>query len=147
LAVRTSLEPLGTEEAVDYLLHHLRAAGCRPEKVITEDALELLARGSGGIPRLLNRAAQKALQVADGADLNLVDAEVVLEALGLLGLEVEEAPAQGEDVFPVPAAQEPTAEVGQGGVPVLSLADGPIATGMMAGMVGGNLFDAPNRPA
>jgi hypothetical protein len=96
---------------------------------------------------LLNRAAQKALQVADGADLNLVDAEVVLEALSLLGLEVEEAPAQGEDVLPVPAAQEPTAEIGAEGVPVLSLADGPIATGMMAGMMGGNLFDAPNRPA
>src|SRR5262249_6621290 len=122
LAVRTRLESLGTEEAVDYLLHHLRAAGCPPGQIITEDALDLLARGSGGVPRLLNRAAHKALQVAHAADLNLADAEVALEALAVLGLEVDEAPAEGEDLLPVPTVEPPTAEAEAEGLPVLSLA-------------------------
>src|SRR5262249_21920591 len=86
--VRARLDPLGVEEAVDYLLHHLRAAGGRPERVLTEDGLELLARQTRGVPRLLNQAAHQALSLADAADVSLVDAEAALEALAALGLEV-----------------------------------------------------------
>ena len=91
LVVRSHIEPLGVEEALDYLLHHLRQAGGRPENIIDEAGLEVLARGTRGIPRLLNQAGQQALLVADAADLSLVDAEAALEALALLGLATEEA--------------------------------------------------------
>ncbi|MCC6417703.1 MAG: AAA family ATPase, partial [Gemmataceae bacterium] len=68
LLLRARVEPLGVEEAVDYLRHHLRAAGARPERVMAEEALELLARQTSGVPRLLNQAAHHALALADGAD-------------------------------------------------------------------------------
>jgi general secretion pathway protein A len=89
LVVRVSLEPLGVEEAVDYLQHHVRVAGGRPEALFDDTAMEILARGSRGLPRLLNQAAHQALTLAYQAELSRVDAEAALEALGRMGLEAE----------------------------------------------------------
>jgi type II secretory pathway predicted ATPase ExeA len=86
LAVRPCLDPLGLHEAADYLVHHLRAAGARPECIVSDEALEILARGARGIPRLLNRAMHQALTLAFKAEAALVDAEAALEALAALGL-------------------------------------------------------------
>jgi type II secretory pathway predicted ATPase ExeA len=86
LAVCTRLDSLGLHEAVDYIVHHLRAAGGRPDRIIADEALEMLARGTRGVPRLLNRVMHQALTVATTAGATLVDAEVALEALGLVGL-------------------------------------------------------------
>jgi type II secretory pathway predicted ATPase ExeA len=86
LAVCARLEPLGLHEAADYLLHHLRAAGGKPERIICDEAVEILARGTRGVPRLLNRAMHQALNVACTAGAPLVDAEAALEALDFLGL-------------------------------------------------------------
>lgn len=104
LAVRAELGALALEEAADYLLHHLRTAGARPEEVFGDEAVELLARGAGGVPRLLNQAGHKALTLAAEADAESVDVEAVLEALAALGLETE-LPAdaedlEGDDAFP-----------------------------------------------
>jgi type II secretory pathway predicted ATPase ExeA len=89
LAARARVEPLGTDEAADYLLHQVRAAGGRPGTLFTAEALELLARGGQGVPRLLNQAAHRALTLACESGATQVDAEAALEALTLLGLEVE----------------------------------------------------------
>jgi general secretion pathway protein A len=97
LAVQAHLEPLGVEEACDYLLHHLRLAGARPEKVIDSSGLEALARGTHGVPRLLNQAAHQALVLADGADMDCVDAEAALEALAALGLSGDDENAEEEE--------------------------------------------------
>jgi type II secretory pathway predicted ATPase ExeA len=89
LAVRAALEPLDVEEAADYLLHHVRAAGGKPDELFAGEALELLARNTHGLPRLLNQAAHQALRLAASAGADQVDAEAVLEALTLLGLSGE----------------------------------------------------------
>jgi general secretion pathway protein A len=86
LVAKCTLEPMGVEESLDYMLHHLRQAGGRPEQIIDDAGLEVLARGARGIPRLLNQAAQQALLLADQAELRIVDAEAALEALALIGL-------------------------------------------------------------
>lgn len=97
------LEPLELQEALDYLLHHLRLAGGSPEKILDEAALEVLARGTHGIPRLLNQAAQQALLLADAADLERIDAEAALEALHVIGLgEGEDGDAAGENPAAAP---------------------------------------------
>jgi type II secretory pathway predicted ATPase ExeA len=100
LAVRVELDPLGVEEAADYLLHHLRQAGGGTEPVLTDEALELLARGTHGVPRLLNQAAHQAMVLAQEAGAGQVDVEAALEALAGLGLEVGPGPAM-EVVAPV----------------------------------------------
>jgi type II secretory pathway predicted ATPase ExeA len=99
LVVRARLEPLPFQEAADYLLHHLRVAGGRPERLLTDEAAEVLARGSGGVPRLLNQAAHLALGLASEAGAAAVDVEAALEALNQLGLESPETQPAGEDVF------------------------------------------------
>jgi type II secretory pathway predicted ATPase ExeA len=86
LAVCARLDPLGLHEAADYVVHHLRAAGGRPDRIVSDEALEILARGTRGIPRLLNRAMNQALTLAFMAGATQVDAEAALETLSALGL-------------------------------------------------------------
>src|SRR5262249_14216428 len=107
LGVRSIVEALGIEEAVDYLLHHLRSAGGEPAKIIDEAGLETLARGTKGIPRLLNQAANQALLLVEKSEMELVDAEAALEALSILGLTPEDGDA--EDVATTDAATEDAA--------------------------------------
>ncbi|HLJ96713.1 MAG TPA: AAA family ATPase [Gemmataceae bacterium] len=104
LAVCPRLDPLGLHEAADYLVHHLRAAGGRPERIVSDEALEILARGTRGIPRLLNRAMHQALTLACTATAGLVDAEAAIEALGVLGL-VSEQDEPGEAIVADPLAR------------------------------------------
>jgi type II secretory pathway predicted ATPase ExeA len=93
---KVELPPLGVEEAADYLLHYLRRAGARPEAIISDEALDVLARNTRGVPRLLNQATRQALVLADAAEAAYVDVEAVLEALGVLGIEVaDEVEAAG----------------------------------------------------
>jgi type II secretory pathway predicted ATPase ExeA len=105
VAVRAELEPLALQEAVDYLLHHVRVAGGRPERLFADEALELLSRQTRGVPRLLNQAAHQALNLAGEAGSAQVDAEAALEALALLGLDGEVAEAD-----PAPVRIETIAE-------------------------------------
>jgi type II secretory pathway predicted ATPase ExeA len=86
LAVLARLEPLGVHEAGDYLAFQLRHAGGRPDEILSDEAVEILAKGARGIPRLLNRAAQQALEIAAQGEAELVDAEAALEALNVIGL-------------------------------------------------------------
>lgn len=123
LAVRARLAALGLEEAVDYLLHQLRASGGRPEAVVTEEALEILARAGRGVPRLLNQAAHQALTLAFAAGAAVVDAEAALEAVAFLGLTVEEGAGPAEAFGPPegPGASDAEDETGPGAGSLLAL--------------------------
>jgi type II secretory pathway predicted ATPase ExeA len=90
LAIRVEVEPLALQEAADYLLHHVRIVGGRPERLFADEALELLSRQTRGVPRLLNQAAHQALNLAASAGSAQVDAEAALEALALLDLAEED---------------------------------------------------------
>jgi type II secretory pathway predicted ATPase ExeA len=121
LVIKVRLDPLPPHEAADYVLHHLRGAGARPETALAPEALELLARSTRGIPRLLNQAAHQAFRLAAEAEAGQVDVEAVLEALSLLGLEavepppaesagddadtVEEESANAAELLPLPAGE------------------------------------------
>jgi type II secretory pathway predicted ATPase ExeA len=100
VAVRVHLPPLDVHEAADYLVHHLRAAGGRPDRLMTEEALELLAAGARGVPRLLGQAAERAFALAQTAGQTHVDAEAALEALTELGLADGVKAAAGEEELP-----------------------------------------------
>ncbi len=95
LTVKVVLERLPTEEAADYLVHHLRIAGARPEALVSDEAVELIAKASSGLPRVINQATHLALALTCQAGEGRMDAEGALEALTRLGLEAaeEQAPA------------------------------------------------------
>jgi type II secretory pathway predicted ATPase ExeA len=99
LAVRARVEPLGLEEAADYLLAHIRSAGGRADRVFGMEALEVLARQTGGVPRLLNQAGQLALRLAAENGVAEVEVEVALEALATLGLSAEANGGGEEEVL------------------------------------------------
>jgi type II secretory pathway predicted ATPase ExeA len=102
--VRVTLSPLDTHESADYLAHQVRAAGGKVERLLGDETLELLARSCRGVPRLLNQAADLALQLAATAEQTSVDVEAALEALTELGL----APEESEEE---PVISEPTVEM------------------------------------
>jgi hypothetical protein len=79
------------EEGIDYLQHHIRVAGGQPEDFFDDIALRILARGSRGIPRLLNQTAHQALALAWHAEMTKVDTEAALETLARFGLEADDA--------------------------------------------------------
>jgi type II secretory pathway predicted ATPase ExeA len=90
IVVRAEVPALNLDEAADYLLHHVRVAGGRPEALLLDEAVGMLARQTRGVPRLLNQAAHQAMCLAEEAGATQVDAEAALEALALLGLESAE---------------------------------------------------------
>ena len=80
------LTPLSPEEAAKHLRHQIRECGGRPEWVFADEALSLLAELGGGIPRVLNRVAGLALELASADGADAVDVEAVLAAAELLDL-------------------------------------------------------------
>jgi type II secretory pathway predicted ATPase ExeA len=108
LTVSCRLDPLSVEESADFLLHQIRRAGGRPEKLLGEDVLDILSHASRGVPRLLNQAAHCAFKLACDADNEQVDAEAAVEAISRLGLDVgaEEPPPAGSAAL-LPEAAKP----------------------------------------
>jgi type II secretory pathway predicted ATPase ExeA len=125
LTVKAELSGLTSEEAADYILHHLRVAGARPEALIDDEALTLLARGSRGLPRLLNQAAHLAMTLTCEAGAGRVEAEGVLEAFGRLGIDVPEDTSESE-IEPVEAVDEPRTDAGHTWPPAGYLLPGPM---------------------
>ncbi len=104
LAVRETILPLGLEEAIDYLHHQVRVAGGQPQEVFTEESLEMIARATAGIPRLLNQVGFQALLVAEACDAKKIDAEVALEAIAEIGLDLKGELEPDEDQSHDPVA-------------------------------------------
>ena len=86
VAARARISPLVREESIRFVRHQLRECGGRPEWLITDEALQLLATHCGGVPRVLNRAALLAFGLAGAAGVKEVDAEPAIEALQQLEL-------------------------------------------------------------
>ncbi|MBC6906862.1 AAA family ATPase [Saccharophagus sp. K07] len=60
------LQPLDYAGVVAYVQHRLKASGCAQNNLFSPLAVWLLAKASGGIPRLINILAHKALLCAYG---------------------------------------------------------------------------------
>jgi MSHA biogenesis protein MshM len=86
------LTALGRDEVDQYIAHRLRVAGYRGNRLFTRPATRLLQRFSGGVPRLINIVAHKAMLLAYGEGLQQV-----------LPIHVRKAAAD----TPVPRARRP----------------------------------------
>jgi type II secretory pathway predicted ATPase ExeA len=138
VAVKLTLGAFSVHEAADYLGQQIRAVGGRPEEVFDEEALEVLARGTQGIARLLNQAAHKALARACAEGKPTVDAEIAADALDGLGLSADAGKAHRVP----PAAEAAPAEV----LPMAMIPPGA-ATGTATGKwpTGGFVTQQPGR--
>jgi general secretion pathway protein A len=78
---RYHLDPLSGDEAAAYVRHRLRVAGSTRE-IFTSGALREIQRLSGGVPRLINIIADRALLGAFTEDRHVVTGSVVRRAAG-----------------------------------------------------------------
>jgi general secretion pathway protein A len=78
---RYHLKPLSREETKGYVRHRLRVAGAQ-EEIFTSRALHEVHRLSGGIPRVINVACDRALLGAYTQETRRVDAALVRRAAG-----------------------------------------------------------------
>jgi type II secretory pathway predicted ATPase ExeA len=95
IGMRARLKPLTAGEAAEYIRFQLKQCGGRSEWLVNPEAMALLGQHTGGVPRLLNRAASLAFSLAASAELKAVDAEPVLDAL----MQLEMLPPEPEE-FP-----------------------------------------------
>jgi type II secretory pathway predicted ATPase ExeA len=70
------LAPLGDDEVGDYVAHRLRVAG-RTAPLFAPDAVEHVARVTGGVPRRINVVCQAAMLVGYGLEATVIDGAIV----------------------------------------------------------------------
>lgn len=89
ITARYHLDPLDVEETIEYVKHRLLVADS-PRSPFSQNALEAIHKTSGGVPRLINIIADRALLAGYAAEMEQIDAATVRAA----ALEVtgEEAP-------------------------------------------------------
>lgn len=61
VTVRYHLRPLDFENTVHYIIHRLEVAGGRGELIFSKSAMKQIYKYSGGLPRLINAACDRAL--------------------------------------------------------------------------------------
>lgn len=86
LAIQAHLERLNREESLRYLRHQIRECGGKPEWIISDEALDMVAEFGKGSPRLLNRLASTSFELAETHSVGSVDVEIVMDAVEQLGL-------------------------------------------------------------
>ena len=74
------LAALDRSEVDHYIAHRLRVAGYRGNRLFTKSAVRALHHASGGIPRLVNILAHKAMLLAYGEGLQQVEPRHVRSA-------------------------------------------------------------------
>ncbi len=74
------ISPLDHSEVVSYIAHYLDQAGCNNRILFTPEALEQIAKYSGGIPRLINLLCNGGLLAAFLEEKECVDAAMIDEA-------------------------------------------------------------------
>jgi type II secretory pathway predicted ATPase ExeA len=111
IAVRWQLEMLCREEAIEYMQHQIQVAGGEPAQIFGDEALQIIAERTAGVPRLINQAASACLALAESVEAESVDTEVVLDALSSLGLPSTDAGEEEETVDELRTATETNSTV------------------------------------
>jgi type II secretory pathway predicted ATPase ExeA len=79
------LSPLSAEESIQYIEHRLRLSG-RTDTIFTEEALELICKFSGGVPRNINNIASNSLMEGFGNAAQLIDKDIIADIAHELGM-------------------------------------------------------------
>ncbi len=75
------INPLTVRETREYIQHRINIASKKPGDIFTKDALRTIHRYSGGIPRLINIACDRALLTAFGLDRQKINSAVAKAAI------------------------------------------------------------------
>ncbi len=80
---------LSHTEACSYIQHRLRRSGGNPDNIFTAEAVELIARSSNGIPRLMNLIADNCLITGFARQERPISVSTVEEVLTEMGYDVK----------------------------------------------------------
>ena len=80
IAVRANLDPLPTEQAINYLTHHLALAG-RTDAIFADDAAATLVHAARGLPRQIGNLAVAALIAGYTRNNRIVDHDCAVAAI------------------------------------------------------------------
>jgi general secretion pathway protein A len=76
ITVRYHLQPMDFLDSVHYINHRLELVGGRSERIFTHRALKRIYRYSGGLPRLINAACDRALLTGYARDKMRIDSRI-----------------------------------------------------------------------
>jgi general secretion pathway protein A len=96
ISIRCSLKALTREEVEAYVTHRLWVARGTMPVAFSASAFNLVHALSGGVPRMINLICDRALMVASQEQTNRVAEEHVVQAAGLLSLDVPKSRIKGE---------------------------------------------------
>lgn len=106
VSVRCELKPLDVEGVAGYINHRLLVAGAGERRVeFSHSAIEAVYQGSAGVPRVINRLCDRALERAHTAQSRHIEAQFVWDAIGdvgsVHGVSDRSTPEQSEPQQPV----------------------------------------------
>lgn len=78
VALRCRIGPLTLEETAGYIVSRVRQAGGDTTKMFTRDAVKLIHKAAGGIPRAVNVICENAMITGFALDKRPIDRETVL---------------------------------------------------------------------
>ena len=90
ISIRAALKPLTREEVEAYIAHRLWVARGSTSVAFESDALDLVHRFTGGVPRIINLLCDRALMAGAAARVNRITPGLIEEAAGTLGLKMPE---------------------------------------------------------
>jgi general secretion pathway protein A len=114
IALRFTISPLSRAEIEGYIQHRWTSCGASAPMPITPEAVDFVARASGGIPRVINAICDNALLLVFGRGLTVVAEQQVRDACIDLDLIPSITPK------PVPAevgSHAESTQTGNGGIP------------------------------
>jgi general secretion pathway protein A len=79
--LRFHISALTKRETVEYIKHRLKVAGAGKRKIFDDEALRLIFRYSGGVPRLINLLCDSAMLCAFADDTTSINAELLMDAV------------------------------------------------------------------
>lgn len=96
------ISPLDEEQAGQYMRHRLECAGAEEVNLFDEEAIALIFKRSGGVPRIINQFADNAMLAAFGASKHIIDGQIVTDVVReMMNLQVPHAitpPVDGPQV-------------------------------------------------
>jgi general secretion pathway protein A len=79
ITLRCEIGPFTLQESAAYIAFRIRTAGGEPDRIFTRNAVSLIHRFSGGIPRTISVMCDNALVTAFGLGRQPVDSQIVTE--------------------------------------------------------------------
>ncbi|RLB72072.1 MAG: ATPase [Deltaproteobacteria bacterium] len=101
VVIRYHLPPLTSLEVKDYVRKRLLVAGAADVNLFSNRALEMIARYSDGIPRLINVIGDNALLIGYAQGTRKIDEEIIREVVADLALHKESALAASANKVPI----------------------------------------------